>query len=51
LLITANDATYTGSTYGKYGTFIFSWDNNATQNPPTGYEMQVDFDNILVYQR
>ncbi len=51
LLITANDATYTGSVNGKYGVFIFSWDNNATQNPPAGYEMQVDFDNIQVYQR
>jgi hypothetical protein len=51
LLITANDSHYTGPSYGKYGTFIFSWDNNATQNPPVGYEMQVDFDNIRVYQR
>jgi hypothetical protein len=50
LLISATDATYTGSTYGKYGTFIFSWTQNATQNP-SGYEMQVDFDNIKVYQR
>ena len=50
LLITANDATYTGSAFGKYGVFIFSWTQNATQNPPTGYEMQVDFDNILVYE-
>jgi hypothetical protein len=50
LLITATDATYTGSSYGKYGVFIFSWDNNATQYP-AGYEMQVDFDNIKVYQR
>ena len=51
LLITANDSNYTGSSYGKYGIFIFSWDNNATQNPPVGYEMQVDFDNIRVYER
>ena len=49
LLITANDATYTGASHAKFGVFIFSWDNNATQNPPTGYEMQVDFDNIRVY--
>lgn len=51
LLITANDSNYTGSSFGKYGIFIFSWDNNATQNPPVGYEMQVNFDNIRVYER
>jgi hypothetical protein len=50
LLITATDTTYTGASYGKYGVFIFSWTQNATQDPPTGYEMQVDFDNIKVYQ-
>ncbi len=50
LLITATDTTYTGAAQGKYGVFIFSWTQNATQNPPTGYEMQVDFDNILLYQ-
>jgi hypothetical protein len=50
LLITANDATYTGSAHGKYGVFIFSWDNNATQYP-AGYEMQVDFDNVKLYSR
>jgi hypothetical protein len=50
VLIQANDINYIGSSFGKYGTFIFSWDNNATQNPPAGYEMQVDFDNIQVYQ-
>jgi hypothetical protein len=50
-LISANDATYTGSAFGKYGVFIFSWTQNATQNPPTGYEMQVDFDNIKLYSR
>ena len=51
LLIAVTDATYTGSTYGEYGVFMFSSTNNATQNPPIGYEMQVDFDNIKVYQR
>jgi hypothetical protein len=51
LLISVTDATYTGSSHGKYGVFIFSWTQNATQNPPNGYEMQVDFDNIKVYQR
>jgi hypothetical protein len=50
LLITATDTTYTGAAYGKYGVFIFSWTQNATQNPPTGYEMQVDFDNVQLYQ-
>jgi hypothetical protein len=49
LLITATDTTYTGAAYGKYGVFIFSWTQNATQYP-SGYEMQVDFDNIQVYQ-
>jgi hypothetical protein len=51
VLITATDATYTGSGHGKFGTFIFSWTANDTQSPPIGYEMQVDFDNIIVYQR
>jgi hypothetical protein len=50
LVLTANDATYTGAFHGKYGAFIFSWTRNATQNPPAGYEMQVDFDNIKLYQ-
>jgi hypothetical protein len=50
LLITATDATYTGSAHGKYGVFIFSWTLNDT-GKPDGYEMQVDFDNIKVYQR
>ncbi len=51
LVLTANDATYTGASHGKYGAFIFSWTRNATQSPPTGYEMQVDFDNIKLYHR
>jgi hypothetical protein len=50
LLISVMDATFTGSAHGKYGVFIFSSSNNATQFP-SGYEMQVDFDNIRVYQR
>ena len=49
-VLTANDATYTGASHGKYGALIFSWTRNATQNPPTGYEMQIDFDNIKLYQ-
>ncbi len=36
--------------FGKFGTFIWSENLNATQNPPIGYEMQIDFDNIKVYQ-
>jgi hypothetical protein len=48
-VISANDGTYTSG--GKYGVFIFPSDGNAVQNPPTGYEMQVDFDNIKVYSR
>ncbi len=51
LLITKTDATYTGASFGKFGIFMFSSANNATQNPPVGYEMQVDFDNIKLYQR
>ncbi|CAG0932068.1 hypothetical protein TFLX_02439 [Thermoflexales bacterium] len=50
LLITVTDTTYTGASHGKYGVFIFSWTQNATQNPPIGYEMQIDFDNILLYE-
>jgi hypothetical protein len=50
-VLTANDATYTGASHGKYGALIFSWTRNATQNPPAGYEMQIDFDNIKLYQR
>jgi hypothetical protein len=49
VLIRANDSNYTGSAFGKYGVFIFSWTQNATQYP-AGYEMQVDFDNIIVPQ-
>jgi hypothetical protein len=49
-IISVTDATYTGSSHGKYGVLIFSWTQNATQNPPTGYEMQIDFDNIRVYE-
>lgn len=48
-VISVNDSTYTSG--GKYGAFIFPSDGNATQNPPTGYEMQVDFDNIRLYER
>ncbi|MFN8596976.1 MAG: hypothetical protein U0559_12440 [Anaerolineae bacterium] len=51
LLISVSDTTYTGSGHGKFGAFIFSWTLNAQQEPPTGYEMQIDFDNIKVYQR
>jgi hypothetical protein len=49
-IITVTDATYTGPSHGKYGVFIFSWTLNDTANPPTGYEMQIDFDNIRVYR-
>jgi hypothetical protein len=49
-VLTANDPTFTGASHGKYGTFIFSWTRNATQNPPAGYEMQIDFDNVKLYQ-
>ena len=50
-LISANDAAYTGTAHGKFGVFIFSWTQNDTQSPPIGYEMQIDFDNIKMYQR
>jgi len=49
LLITVTDNRYTGSAFGKYGVFIFSWTLNDT-GAPSGYEMQVDFDNIKVYR-
>ncbi len=48
-LISVTDTTYSGSSHGKFGVFIFSWTLNATQNPPTGYEMQIDFDNVKMY--
>ena len=51
LLISASDAYYTGASQGKYGVFIFSWTRNDPQNPPIGYEMQVDFDNVKMYSR
>ena len=50
-VITAYDNSYTTSNgHGKYGVLIFSWTRNATQDPPIGYQMQVDFDNIKLYQ-
>ncbi len=51
VLISANDDTYTGSSHGKFGVFIFSWTRNDTQSPPIGYEMQIDFDNIKLIGR
>jgi hypothetical protein len=51
LMISANDAAYTGASQGKYGVFIFSWTRNDTQSPPIGYEMQIDFDNVKMYSR
>ncbi len=51
LLISVSDASYVGASYGAYGVFMFSWTRNATQNPPVGYEMQVDFDNVRLYSR
>jgi hypothetical protein len=48
-LLSATDNHFTDSSHRKYGVFIFPSDGNATQDPPTGYEMQVDFDNIRVY--
>jgi|GEM_PF-4701031 len=50
LVISVADATYTGAAHGKYGVFMFSSSYNATQYPMTGYQMQVDFDNIRLYQ-
>ena len=50
-VFTVSDATYTGASFGKYGTFIFASAYNATQNPPSGYEIQVDFDNIKLYNQ
>jgi hypothetical protein len=50
-VLTASDNTYTTSKgFGKFGVFIFSWTKNDTSNPPTGTEMQIDFDNIKLYQ-
>jgi hypothetical protein len=49
LLISTTDNTYTGTTFGKYGVFMFSWDKNDTNSTLTGTQMQVDFDNIKVY--
>ncbi len=49
-LINVQDNAYKGSSYGKYGAFIFSWDKNDTGSL-TGAQMQVDFDNVKVYSR
>ena len=48
-LMTVHNSKFIGSTHGKFGAFIWSSSNNALQNPMTGYQMQVDFDNIKVY--
>lgn len=50
LVISVMDGTYNGAAYGKYGVFMFSSSYNATEYPMKGYEMQVDFDNIKLYQ-
>jgi hypothetical protein len=50
-VLTVTDATYTGASFGKFGAFLFASAYNATQNPPTGYEIQVDYDNIKLYNR
>ena len=49
VVISKNDGTFTGG--GKYGVFIFPSDGNDVTYPPSGYEMQVDFDNIKLYGR
>lgn len=48
-LMIVHNSKFVGSAHGKFGAFIWSSSNNATQNPMTGYQMQVDFDNIKVY--
>lgn len=47
LILNRTDSTYLAG--GKFGVFTFPSDGNATQYPPTGYEQQIDFDNIRVY--
>ncbi|MBP7688303.1 MAG: hypothetical protein KA765_10360 [Thermoflexales bacterium] len=47
LALSRTDATLMSG--GEFGVFTFPSDGNAVQYPPTGYEQQVDFDNIKVY--
>ncbi len=51
-VIDLNDGTLVGP--GKFGVQIFPQDGNVTTNPPNppeGAQMQIDFDNIRIYQR
>lgn len=47
LIFNRNDTTLMSG--GEFGVFTFPSDGNAVQYPPAGYEQQVDFDNIEVY--
>jgi len=48
LMFSLTDGTY--AAYRKWGLFILPFTNNATV-PPTGSQMQVDFDNVRMYTR
>ena len=48
-VIDLNDGTFVGP--GKFGVHIFPLDGNITTNPPEGAQMEIDFDNIRIYQR
>ncbi len=46
-LFTVNDSTYVGSL--KWGAFVLPRNNDSTCCPPSGNQLQVDFDNIKLY--
>jgi hypothetical protein len=48
-VINLNDGTLVGPR--KFGVHIYPLEGNFTDNPPTGAQMEMDFDNIRVYSR
>jgi hypothetical protein len=47
-VIDLNDGTFVGP--GRFGVHIFPLEGNIT-DPPAGAQMEIDFDNIRIYQR
>ncbi len=47
LLFTVNNSAYVGSR--KWGVFVLPFNNDSTCCPPSGNQLQVDFDNIKLY--
>jgi hypothetical protein len=48
-VIDLNDGTFVGP--GKFGVHIYPLEGNVTTDPPEGAQMQIDFDNIRIYER